>query len=205
MFFFIFLQKNVLLSTCTCARRKNIFVGDWTFGSSPHPQKCSLTCLQGHNEMELSAPEGIGRTLRSASSKTMTFGSKDITFWGPKVTDSCPEAQAQTPKPSVRRISPPPRRRWRTATRKRKLEDQDLREKSPRPGTMAAGRSLMEPTTQIPGGTRRLWWPSSTEDTWVKREYVRRSELYTFQMREKVGFVNLSSCNFTPEPAKGEL
>jgi len=35
-------------------------VGDWTFGSSPHPQKCSLTCLQGHNEMEPNITEGIG-------------------------------------------------------------------------------------------------------------------------------------------------
>ena len=35
-------------------------VGDWTFGSSPHPQKCYLTCLQGHNEMEPSITEGIG-------------------------------------------------------------------------------------------------------------------------------------------------
>jgi len=31
----------------------------------------------------------------------MTFGAKDIIFRGPKVTDGCPEAQAQTPKPSV--------------------------------------------------------------------------------------------------------
>ena len=35
-------------------------VGDWTFGSSPHPQKYSLTYLQGRNEMEPSIPEGIG-------------------------------------------------------------------------------------------------------------------------------------------------
>ena len=34
--------------------------GDWTFGSSPYPRKCSLICLQGHNEMEPSVPEGIG-------------------------------------------------------------------------------------------------------------------------------------------------
>src|SRR6185503_9501120 len=61
-------------------RPRGATVGDWTFGSSPHPQKCSLTCLQGHNEMEPSIPEGIGRTLRSASSETMTFGPKDIAF-----------------------------------------------------------------------------------------------------------------------------
>ena len=35
-------------------------VGDWTFGSTPHSRKCSLTCLQGPNEMESSIPEGIG-------------------------------------------------------------------------------------------------------------------------------------------------
>ena len=35
-------------------------VGDWTFGSSTHPRKCSLTYLQGHNETEPSIPEGIG-------------------------------------------------------------------------------------------------------------------------------------------------
>ena len=121
-------------------------VGDWTFGSRPYPRKCSLTCSQGHNEMEPSVPEGTGRTLRSASSKTMTFGLKDTTFWRPKAMDGCPEALVQTPRPSVRRIPPPPCRRWRTATRKHKLEDQDLREKSPRPGTMAAGQSLMEPS-----------------------------------------------------------
>jgi len=31
----------------------------------------------------------------------MTFGAKDINFCRPKVTDACPEAQAQTPKPSA--------------------------------------------------------------------------------------------------------
>ena len=35
-------------------------VGDWTSGSTPHPRKCSLTCLEGPNEMEPSIPEGIG-------------------------------------------------------------------------------------------------------------------------------------------------
>ena len=97
-------------------------VGDWTFGSSPHPQKCSLTCLQGHNEMEPSIPEGIGRTLRSASSETMTFGPKDITFWRPKATGGCTEAPAQTPRPLDGRVPLPSCRRWRPATRKNKLD-----------------------------------------------------------------------------------
>ena len=34
-------------------------VEDWTFGSSPHPRKCSLTHLQGPNERKPSIPEGI--------------------------------------------------------------------------------------------------------------------------------------------------
>ena len=49
-------------------------VGDWTFGSSPHPRKCSLTRLQDSNERKASIPEGAGWSLRSASSKTRTFG-----------------------------------------------------------------------------------------------------------------------------------
>ena len=51
-----------------------IYVGDWTFGSSPHPRKCSLTRLQGSNERKSSIPEGVGWSLRIASSKTRTFG-----------------------------------------------------------------------------------------------------------------------------------
>ena len=56
-----------------------------------------------------------------------------------------------------------------------------------------------------PGGPRRLLEPSSVVDMCVKREYVRKSDLYTSRIREKVGFVNLSPCNFTPKPAKSEL
>ena len=41
-------------------RPRGATVGDWTFGSSPHPRKCSLTCSQGPNEMKPSIPEGIG-------------------------------------------------------------------------------------------------------------------------------------------------
>ena len=82
-------------------RPRGATAGDWTFGSSPHPRKCSLTCLQGPDEMEPNIPEGVGRTLRSAISKTITFGAKGITFCRPKVTDGCPETQAQRPIPSV--------------------------------------------------------------------------------------------------------
>ena len=47
--------------------------------------------------------------------------------------------------------------------------------------------------------------PSSVVDMCVKREYVRKLDLYTSRIREKVGFVNLSPCNFTPKPARSEL
>jgi len=56
-----------------------------------------------------------------------------------------------------------------------------------------------------PGGPRRFLEPSSAVDICVKREYVRRSDLYISRIREKVGFVNLSPCNFTTKPAKSEL
>ena len=48
-------------------------LGDWTFRSSPHPRKCSLTRLQGPNERKASIHEGVGWSLRSASSNTRTF------------------------------------------------------------------------------------------------------------------------------------
>ena len=41
-------------------RPRGATIGDWTFGSSPHPQKCSLTCLQGPNERKPSILEGTG-------------------------------------------------------------------------------------------------------------------------------------------------
>jgi len=56
-----------------------------------------------------------------------------------------------------------------------------------------------------PEGPRRLSKSSSAVDMSVKHEHVIRSDLYTSQLREKVGFVNLSSCNFTPKPARSEL
>ena len=55
-------------------RPRGATVGDWTFGSSLHPRKCSLTRLQGSNERKASIPEGVGWSLRSASSRTRTFG-----------------------------------------------------------------------------------------------------------------------------------
>ena len=55
---------------------KGCGVGDWTFGSSPYLRKCSLTRLQDLNERKTSILEGVGWSLRSASSKTKTFGDK---------------------------------------------------------------------------------------------------------------------------------
>ena len=59
-----------------------IIVGDWTFGSSPHPRKCSLTRLQD-----------LRRPRPSVT--------KDIAFVRPKVTNGSLEVQAQGPRPSV--------------------------------------------------------------------------------------------------------
>ena len=55
-------------------RPRGATVGDWTFGSSPHPRKCSLTRLQGPNERKTSIPECDKWLLRSTSIKTKTFG-----------------------------------------------------------------------------------------------------------------------------------
>jgi len=182
-------------------------VGDWTFGSSPHPRKCSLTRLQGPNERKPSIPEGIGWTLRSASSKTMTFGTKDITSCRPKVTDDCPEAQAQRPIPSVTKD---------IAFVRPKVTNGCSEAQVRRPGPSGKGINFgnegdswlpVDGTFMAvtPGGPRRKWKPSSVVDMCVKREYVRMSDLYTSRIREKVGFVHLSPCNFTPKPAKSEL
>ena len=54
-------------------------------------------------------------------------------------------------------------------------------------------------------GDRRLSKPSAAVDLYVKNEYVRRSDLYTSRLCEKVGFVDLSPCNFAPKPARSEL
>ena len=79
-----------------------IIVGDWTFGSSPHPRKCSLTRLQSSNERNASIPEGDKWSLRSTNIKTKNFGvTKDITFRRPKVTNGHSEAQARRPRLSV--------------------------------------------------------------------------------------------------------
>ena len=53
-------------------------VGDWTFGSSPHSRKCSLTRLQGSNERKASISEGDKWSLRSTSIKTKTFCERRI-------------------------------------------------------------------------------------------------------------------------------
>ena len=97
----------------------------------------------------------------------MTFGTKDITFCRPKVTDGCPEAQAQRPRPSVTKDiafvrpkvtngcpeaqaqKPRPSVTKDIAfvrpkvTQKHKFEDQDLRVKGSASGTkVTADRSL---------------------------------------------------------------
>ena len=91
-------------------------VRDWTFGSSPHPRKCSLTRLQDFRRPRPSV-------------------TKDIAFVRPKVTNGCSEAQVRRPGPSGTRIAF--------------------------------------------GAPRRKRKPSPGAGVCVKREYVRRSVLYT--------------------------
>ena len=82
-------------------RPRGATVGDWTFGSSPHPRKCSLTRLQGPNERKASIPEGVGWSLRNASSKTRTFGGEGYHLRLAEGDKWCSEAQAQGPRHSV--------------------------------------------------------------------------------------------------------
>jgi len=167
-------------------------VGDWTFGSSPHPQKCSLTRLQGPNERKPSIPEGIGWTLRSASSKTMTFGTKDITSCRPKVTDDCPEAQAQRPIPSVTKDIAFVRPKVTNGCSEAQVRRPGPSGKGINFGNEGDGWSLVDGTFMAvtPGAPRRKWKPSPGAGVRVKREYVRMSNLYTW-IREKVGVVHL--------------
>jgi len=73
-------------------------VGDWTFGSSPHPRKCSLTRLQGPNERKASISEGVGWSLRNTSSKTMTFGDEGYRLWLAKGYEWLPRSASSKTK-----------------------------------------------------------------------------------------------------------
>ena len=80
------MQSAAMVGVAPNCRRSFRLGGDkkcWglDFGSSPHPQKCSLTRLQGSNERKASIPEGVGWSLRSASSKTRTFGDEGYHLW----------------------------------------------------------------------------------------------------------------------------
>ena len=167
-------------------------VGDWTFGSSPHPRKCSLIRLQGLKERKPSIPEGIGWTLRSASSKTVNFGTKDITSCRPKVTDGCPEAQAQRPIPSVTKDIAFVRPKVTNGCSEAQVRRPWHSGKGINFGNEGDGWSLVDGTFRAvtPGAPRRKRKLSPGASVRVKCEYVRRSGLYTW-IREKVGVVHL--------------
>ena len=110
-------------------------VGDWTFGSSPHPRKCSLTHLQGPTRGSQAYPKVSDKQSEAQAQRPRPSVTKDITFVRPKVTNGCSEEQVRRPGPS---------------------------------GTGIAF-----------GAPRRKRKPSPGAGVRVKREYVRRTDLYT--------------------------
>ena len=153
-------MKLCLLKDCNC-RDQHLYIGigDWTFGQTPggrsHHRKCSLTRLQGSNEGRGARPKGDGR-------------SRD------------------RPRPGN---SPSGDRRTQLLARKHKPGEQDLRKNQGGHLRIRWSRLI---TQKWPGACeeprrpkvvkhqdetrRRTRRPSSGS---VKREYVRRSDLYT--------------------------
>ena len=145
-------------------------VRDWTFGSSPHPRKCSLTRLQDFRRPRPSVTKDIAFVRPKVTNdcpKAQAQGprpsaAKDIAFVRPKVTNGCSEAQAQRPRPSVTKG---------IAFVRPKVTNGCSEAQVRRPGPSGKGIAF--------GAPRRKRKPSPGAGVRVKREYVRRSGLYT--------------------------
>ena len=96
----------------------------------------------------------------------MTFGAKDIDFRRPKVTDGCPEAQAQTPKPSAMKDIAFVRPKMTKGCTEAQVRRPGSLGQGINFGNEGGGRLLVDGTFMAltPGGPRRLLEPSSVVD-----------------------------------------